>query len=749
MIDPSSLPTTWEVDSADFDEDASVSSNSEIVVEIKKSPMSNRRKTRITFTTNEMKEGLRQSRAVIASFTEITKFEDSDEEMKKNWMQVFNDNIMQREEINKRQFSENVWRQLVLLQDVKGMLLLHHACRRKASPATIKWLKGDDNDTLTLSHASHDGSLPIHAACRAIAPFEVVKMVMKDSDKRSYLNFRDGAGHLPLDLIGKGEPTGEKKGHLGSSLRLDDNPIFDSFAEKMFEHLINDATSEEEEIFLAMDAMCNACPAKKFQTIVCSNLRSNTCIEWLTWAFCQPNVILYIMRDFYCQLAGIILIFYASHTYLQGHTVHYVVYALYGIALVFLVREIRQIRRYVKANIFTDYLKDPWNWLDCSTILLVTMSAVMLQISDPNNNPNDYFTRRLLMITGSCQVAHFVSFLRKVFLPFATFVGGLAKVFGTLVPFIVCTGLVLLAFAFMYYVQNFNNPEALGELPYNDLWTSFQSVLLMFLDAPESTETMVDALFGLITSIILLNVVIAIVSIAWGRSTEQEMTQQLFWEYRLAFVQDVTLTKNPGKKKKGKTSKATNIVSERFDKSRSIRQEQIADPFHTVRYKRVLLYTGYFFQYVVYFVLGLFTFGLCWPDKIKRDIFGIKFQEVKYLMKPEIYETRRVHTAVTTKMAELDSRIKEQADDNRQLMEQNKSLHEKIDRLESSMDKMSEILSQIDVALNLQSKSSRPMRMLPSGEVQVVSNGDAVEDEGNDDSSSKLSLEQDQVPRIA
>ena len=119
-------------------------------------------------------------------------------------------------------------------------------------------------------------------------------------------------------------------------------------------------------------------------------------------------------------------------------------------------------------------------------------------------------------------------------------------------------------------------------------------------------------------------------------------------------------------------------------------------------------------------------------------------------MKPEIYETRRVHTAVTTKMSELDSRIKEQADSNRQLMEQNKSLREKIDRLESSMDKMNVILAQMDVGLNLQTKPSRPMRMLPSGEVQVISKDDGAEDDGNDGSSSQLSWEQDQqVPRIA
>lgn len=420
MVDPSALPTTWEMDSEDDDDNSSTSESSLIVVEVKQSRMTERRRTRVTFTSNELKEGLRQSQAIVSSFTEISDFEDSNEEMKKKWMEVYNENIMKRRDIDKRQFSDNLWRQLVLLQDVKGNLLLHHACRRKASLETIKWLKGDENDVVTLRHASHDGSLPIHSACRSIAPFEAVKLVMKDSDGTSYLNVRDGDGRLPLNLVGKGEMTPEKD--KKASLRLDGNPFFDSFAEDMFQHLIRDTTSEQEATFLAMDALCNTCPAKKFQTIVCSNLNSITCIEWLTWAFCQPNVILYIMRDFYCQLAGIILIIYASHTYLHGQTQIYAVYALYGIALVFLIREIRQIRRYVKTNIFTVYLKDVWNWLDCTTIVLVTASAVMLQVSDPNNNPHEYFTRRLLMASGACQgkiidtLAHYA--FRPVYFPF-------------------------------------------------------------------------------------------------------------------------------------------------------------------------------------------------------------------------------------------------------------------------------------------------------------------------------------------
>ncbi|KAL3928169.1 MAG: hypothetical protein SGBAC_012765 [Bacillariaceae sp.] len=117
-------------------------------------------------------------------------------------------------------------------------------------------------------------------------------------------------------------------------------------------------------------------------------------------------------------------------------------------------------------------------------------------------------------------------------------------------------------------------------------------------------------------------------------------------------------------------------------------------------------------------------------------------------MKPEIFETRRVHKAVMTKMLELEKTINERADDNRLLMEQNESLHEKIDRLESSMGKMSVILVDMGLALALHGTPSRPtsMRSLQSGEVQVISKPDSVEDDGSE---AQEYLENDQVPRIA
>jgi hypothetical protein len=356
---------------------------------------------------------------------EIIDFENAVAEMQKQWMKLYTNNILNCKVIDPDQYSETIWRHLLLIQDVKGYLLLHHACRKKASLDTIKWLIGDENDVLTLSHKAMDGCLPIHIVCRSYPSLEVVKLVSKDSSGRNFLNVPDGNGDFPLDLVGDGDGIAENR---VVRFLVENCPAVHEFTATMVEELLNDEHGDREGIFQAMDSICNNCPPKKFQKIVRNNLKSRICIDWLTWSFCQRNVIFSVMRDFYCQVAWIALLFHASSLYLNSQSPDYFVYPLYFFAAVFLAKEIRQLRRYARADVLISYVNGIWNWLDWMTIMLVIGSAVSLQLVDPINKPYDNAIRKLLMATGTCQVMHFASFLKKIFLPFATFVGGLTTV---------------------------------------------------------------------------------------------------------------------------------------------------------------------------------------------------------------------------------------------------------------------------------------------------------------------------------
>ena len=133
------------------------------------------------------------------------------------------------------------------------------------------------------------------------------------------------------------------------------------------------------------------------------------------------------MRDFYCKVAWIAILMHSSSMYLQGKRTDGYAYSLYFFTLIFLVRELKQIRRYIKAKVLVDYVKEIWNWVDVAVICLVATSATILLLDDPSGAYNDR-ARTVLMVSNAFQLLHFASFLKKIFLPFATFVGGLMMV---------------------------------------------------------------------------------------------------------------------------------------------------------------------------------------------------------------------------------------------------------------------------------------------------------------------------------
>ncbi|CAJ1959867.1 unnamed protein product [Cylindrotheca closterium] len=642
------------------------------------SPTSGRRSGLIV---QSLQDDLRKSQALL----DVRAVDNVGGELQEQWMEVYNKNVMNLEPIDETKYDDFVWSRLILMQDFKGMLLLHHACRRKAPYETVKWFIGDESDIITLSHRAKDGSLPIHIACRAFASFDVVQLVSKDSNRQSYINVPDKEGRLPLDIFGSGVSSGQNRKSQSRAMQ--------TFTENMFKSLIREKDANIEETFMAMDSICNNCPPKKFQTIVCNNLHEKVCIQWLTWAFCQQKVISSIMRDFYCKVAWIAILMQSSSLYLKGKRTDGYAYALYFFTLIFLVREIKQVRRYIKAQVLVDYVKEIWNWVDVAVICLVATSATILLLDDPSGGYNER-ARTVLMVTNAFQLLHFASFLKKIFLPFATFVGGLMMLFKTLLPFMVCTSLVLLAFAFMYHVSKFdrNNPLPPDQLQFSTLWVSFLSVFQMFVDAPEETASMLDAAFGVVTTIVLLNVVIAVISISWDKSTEEEKALRVFWEYRLTFIQDVTLSRKAQiSAKKMKKLMRLNTFSDRFDQARSDRMERFHDPSQK---NGIGLYFFFVTQYAVYFCLGWVTFGYFWPFKIRKDIFGIKFRPPIIDTKSEIIETRKVHDTVTKRMDELEGKITKQNSDNLTLLAQNQNLNRKMDDLESSIDKLTKLLTQ-------------------------------------------------------
>ena len=83
-------------------------------------------------------------------------------------------------------------------------------------------------------------------------------------------------------------------------------------------------------------------------------------------------------------------------------------------------------------------------------------------------------------------------------------------IFSTLVPFFIVSSLLLLAFAYGFYVQGNESCETITKC-YGYVLAGF------FNGSDDDTDDLLDIMFGVIAIVVLLNVVIAIVSEAWDR----------------------------------------------------------------------------------------------------------------------------------------------------------------------------------------------------------------------------------------
>jgi len=194
-------------------------------------------------------------------------------------------------------------------------------------------------------------------------------------------------------------------------------------------------------------------------------------------------------------------------------------YIMIGATSILILRELLEV-----LSIGTDYFLTVRNWYDVNCVILLIYTADYMNtiIEDPSLD----IPPTIFCITGFVLVLNIIFYFRATFLPFATFVGGLVAILFKLMPFIIVSLLLLLAFVYSYWITN-------------DLCPSFMDCLLLtvttiFTFEFDGGNYAIELLFMLIILMVLLNVVIAIVCDAWGSSSD--LSTQLFWKYRLETI---------------------------------------------------------------------------------------------------------------------------------------------------------------------------------------------------------------------
>jgi hypothetical protein len=332
---------------------------------------------------------------------------------------------------------------------------------------------------------------------------------------------------------------------------------------------------------------------------------------------------------------------------------------LYIGAAYFTLREIIQMVSLISLKSFNVWLYNPNNWLNVAYVCLV-----LFWTSKMATGYGDLDSFRIGAALSSIVLwSKLLAYLRNMLIDFAVFAGGVFYVVQRLAAFLMALGVILIAFAQMFYTvfqqtkycnEQPNNELSQDEIllatscdanmvqPYCNFWDSFLSVYTMLLGEVDENDfedsgvaTALFIIFMFLVVILLANVLIAIVTDSY-KVIQDQRAAIVFWTNRLDFVSEMDAVANGPWKSRLKTAVGLGGTNS----SQSSRSQAV---FGKDMWKQIMdlfvddVEEGYFsvdfFAYVflrllaavfiipLWLVLGIFTAGWLWPPQVREAVF--------------------------------------------------------------------------------------------------------------------------------
>jgi len=278
----------------------------------------------------------------------------------------------------------------------------------------------------------------------------------------------------------------------------------------------------------------------------------------------------------------------------------------------------------------------------------------------------------------------------------------------------------------------------------------FQMVLQGFFSGPSEVSSPLDIVFGVLAVIVLLNVVIAIVSGAWDRTSADVAT--VFWEFRLHFLADTDgaadsfqemarpyrktfpaiwgflewIDKRPTMRFRDHVNwirKPFNaiksweqyiepekyFVASEVEKMKEIRSLQADLKWHETRkvkrrFGRVLIvlnWVGIAFQHLILIAVGIVTFGWTWPSSLRKYFVGNNYHDpedtesntdrLERLQEGINQLSRAINETAATRTGEIGAigatgNDDDSTDENTPRVAVPESLRESVERMEEKLD---------------------------------------------------------------
>jgi ankyrin repeat protein len=437
------------------------------------------------------------------------------------------------------------------LTDRGGMLPMHYACAYGTDPAVLEVLAQVYPASLTAKE--NKGRTPMHLAMvnahRDASP-NVIHFLLEYAESRATVNVRDQDGYLPLHLLALG-----LKGYTADESTKRSNV---SACLSMY----MDAEPQAAADFLTA---IQDLPDWLQDTAVVSKHVRNV----LNYKIVQPFPTSILMLDGYFLIVLIVCFAFSTKYYIdflfepesnKTDIDIYIVFLFIG-ASYFLMRELVQVASLVSLGSFSSWWSDAANWLDVGVITMVYYYAICMSMDSPVDR--NLFRSGAAFGQGILYVAVIV-YLKSTYVDFAVFVGGVLYVVQRLTAFLTAVGVILLAFAQMFYFIYVDGEMCTNRLQPDDLnydadldcrfsHCSFEESLLRvysmmmgeigdekrYSAGPTSLVAQILYVgYAFLVVILLSNVLIAIVTDSY-EIIQNDRAAIVFWTNRLDFVAEM------------------------------------------------------------------------------------------------------------------------------------------------------------------------------------------------------------------
>lgn len=438
------------------------------------------------------------------------------------------------------------------LPDVGGMLPMHYACAYGVVASVLEVLAEAYPDSLVARE--NNDRVPFHLALvnahRDASP-GVVEFLIRHAGAET-VNMRDRNGYLPLHLLALGlkgfhPETHQQRQNVADCLRmyLGAEPIAQADFLTALQDL-PDWLQDTAVVSLHVRNILNQKIVQRFPTMILMLDGYMIILLIVTFEITTRNEIDYRAGD----PAG-------WHSDVE-------LYLVFLGGIYFLLREIIQFISLLNLGNVSAWFWDANNWLDICLITTVLYFAIIMTDRDcyDENNENACpgisdraFQNGAAFAKGVLWV-YVISYLKSTLVDFAVFVGGVFYVLQRLVAFLIAVGVILLAFAQMFYIVYTDTAICedveQGTEPCDDQFPhcSFDSSLLKvytMMMGEIGDESRYDSsqiaqllyvLYAFLVVILLSNVLIAIVTDSY-EVIQNDRAAIVFWSNRLDFVAEM------------------------------------------------------------------------------------------------------------------------------------------------------------------------------------------------------------------